>query len=123
MKHLLILIIPSILLLTSPLFGQETDVLYQYTTSTGLQWKTFGDGKVQPKYEGEVIFGEPNGQGTYISPDGIKYVGKFKDGEYHGQGTYTFHDGAKYVGKFKEGKVWNGTVYNGNLEYKIVNGK
>jgi len=88
MKHLLILIIPSILLLTSPLFGQETGVLYQYRTSTGLQWKTFGDGKVQPKYEGEIIYGEPNGQGIYTNPDGRKYVGKFKDGEYHGHGTF-----------------------------------
>ena len=30
----------------------------------------------------------------------------------------------KYQGQVKDGKVWNGTVYNGNLEYKIVvNGK
>ena len=53
MKHLLILLI-SILLLSSPLFGQETGVLYRYETSTGEVWKTFGDGKVQPKYKGEI---------------------------------------------------------------------
>jgi len=35
MKHLLIII--SFLLLSSPLFGQETGVLYQYETSSGLQ--------------------------------------------------------------------------------------
>ena len=109
MKHLLILIIPSILLLTSPLFGQETGVLYQYRTSTGLQWKTFGDGKVQPKYEGEIIYGEPNGHGIYTNPDGRKYVGKFKDGEYHGQGTYNSPDGDMYVGEFNNGKI-NGQV-------------
>ena len=61
MKHLLILI--SILLLSSPLFGQETGVLYQYETSSGIQWKTFGDGKVQPKYKGEIRDFKPNGQG------------------------------------------------------------
>ena len=52
MKHLLILL--SILLLFPPLFGQETGVLYQYETSSGIQWKTFGDGTVQPKYEGKI---------------------------------------------------------------------
>ena len=58
-----------------------------------------------------------------ILPDGGNYVGESKNGEPNGQGTYTFDDGAKYVGEFKNGKVWNGTVYNGDLEYKIVNGK
>jgi hypothetical protein len=45
-KHLLIIF--SILLLSSPVFGQETGVLYQYETSSGIKWKTFGDGTVQP---------------------------------------------------------------------------
>ena len=53
MKNLLIILI-SILLLSSPVIGQETGVLYQYETSSGLKWKTFGNGKVQPKYEGEI---------------------------------------------------------------------
>ena len=44
----------SLLLLTTPLFGQETGVLYQYETSSGIKWKTFGDGTVQPKYEGKI---------------------------------------------------------------------
>ena len=35
MKHLLIIL--SILLPSSPLFGQETGVLYQYETSFGIQ--------------------------------------------------------------------------------------
>jgi len=48
------LIILSILLLSFPLFGQETGVLYQYETSSGIKWKTFGDGTVQPKYEGKI---------------------------------------------------------------------
>ena len=46
MKHLLIIL--SILLLTSPLFGQETGVLYQYKTSSGiskyLEGFTYGNG-------------------------------------------------------------------------------
>ena len=52
MKNLLIIL--SILLLSSPVIGEETGVLYQYETSSGIKWKTFGDGTVQPKYEGKI---------------------------------------------------------------------
>ena len=58
MKNLLIILI-SILLLSSPVIGQETGVLYQYETSSGLVWKTFGNEKLQPKYEGEITNGNP----------------------------------------------------------------
>ena len=102
---------------------RKTGVLFRRWESRQWRWFRNGNKKKDRKYVGDIRNGGPNGQGTLIFPDGDKYVGKFKDGEYHGQGTYTFHDGAKYVGKFKDGKVWNGTVYNGNLEYKIVNGK
>jgi len=57
MRHILILI--SILLLSSPVIGQETGVLYQYKTSSGIKWKTFGNEKLQPKYEGEITNGNP----------------------------------------------------------------
>ena len=46
-----------------------------------------------------------------------------ENGGYHGKGTFTFNDGAKYVEEFKDGIIWNGEVYNGNIKYKIVNGK
>jgi len=49
-KHLLIIIL-SLLLLSSPVIGQETGVLYQYESSSGFVSKSFGDGKVQPKYK------------------------------------------------------------------------
>jgi len=58
MKNLLIILI-SILLLSSPVIGEETGVLYQYETSSGLVWKTFGNEKLQPKYEGEITNGNP----------------------------------------------------------------
>ena len=100
MKHLLIIL--SILLLSSPLFGQETGVLYQYETSSGLVWKSVGSEKLQPKFEGQVKNGIPNGQGTLTSSDG-KY----------------------FVGEFKDSKPWNITGYdkNGNIKRKWVNGK
>jgi len=65
----------SLLLLSYPLFGQETYVLYQFETSSGIQWKTFGDVKVQPMYKGEIKNGIPNGQGVYTYHDGRKYFG------------------------------------------------
>jgi len=101
-KYLLIIL--SILLLSSPLFGQETGVLYQYETSSGLVWKSVGSKKLQPKYEGQVENRIPNGQGTFTSSDGRKYVGEFKDGKRNGQGTYTWSDGRKYVGELKDGQ-------------------
>ena len=105
MKHLLILL--SFLLLGC-VKNQGTEFLYQYETSSGLIFKSIGDGKVQPKYKGEITNGKPNGQGTITYPDGGKYVGEFKDGESHGQGTYTYGkgkwEGDKYVGEWKDGK-------------------
>ena len=58
MKHLLI-ILSLFLLLSSPVVGQETGVLYQYKTSSGIKWKTFGNEKVQPKYEGKITNMKP----------------------------------------------------------------
>ena len=136
MKHLLILLI-SILLLSSPLFGDnhKGETLYLWKTSSGVQWKGFGDKQTNPIYKGQVENGKPNGQGTlnllngekYVGewkngrphgqgtgtlPDGRKYVGEYKDGKRHGQGTYTHHDGRKYEGEWKDGEVWNGIVYD-----------
>ena len=136
MKHLLILLI-SILLLSSPLFGDnhKGETLYLWKTSSGVQWKGFGEKQTNPIYKGQVENGEPNGQGTlnlhngekYVGewkngrphgqgtgtlPDGRKYVGEYKDGKRHGQGTYTHHDGRKYEGEWKDGEVWNGIVYD-----------
>jgi len=123
MKHLLILL--SIILLTSPLFGQEAGVLYQYETSSGIQWKTFGDGKVQPKYKGEIKNGKPNGQGIYTYPDGERYVGEFKNGIQDGQGTNTFSNGWNGIGEWIDVEPWNIKVFDkkGNLKMKWENGK
>jgi len=84
-----LLITLSILLTSSPLFGQETGVLYLWENGT--------------KYMGEWKDGKRHGQGTMTTPDEMwdkfkKYVGEWKDGEFHGQGTMTYHDGSKFVG-------------------------
>ena len=107
MKHLIIFL--SILFVSTPLFGQETGVLYLYKTSSGLVWKTIGDDKVQPKYNGEIKNRKPEGIGDLTASDGEKYVGEWKDGKKHGQGTLTSPDEMmKYVGEHKDGEPWNG---------------
>ena len=104
MKHLLILL--SFLLLSSPLFSQskETGVLFQYKTSSGFVWKTFGKGEVQPKYKGEISNGTPEGLGVL---------------------SYPFTDGKRVVGEWKDGKEWNTEHYkkDGKLIGKYENGK
>ena len=102
MKHILIIL--SLLLLTSPLFGQETGVLYRWWDGKIVVWKTFGDDDVNKKYEGEIKNGKPNGLGILTSPYGDKHVGGWKVGKRHGQGTMTFSSGDKYVGGWKDDK-------------------
>ena len=133
MKYILIIL--SILLLSSPVIGQKTGVLYLYETSSGWEWKTFGDGKVQPKYKGKITNGKPNGCGVLTYPDLTKYVGEYKNGLYHGQGTLTSEkgdfEGDRYVGEFKEGKkhgqgtyTWSdGRKYVGEWDKDKYNGK
>ena len=121
-KHLLIIL--SILLLGC-VKNQGTEFLYQYKTSSGVIFKSIGDGKVQPKYKGEITNGKPNGFGVLTFPDGSYYVGEFKDGEENGQGTYIHPIGDKYVGEWKGGRLWNGREYDkdGNIIGKFVNGE
>ena len=78
MKHLLILL--SILLLSSHVICQETGVLFLYETSSGKKWKTFGDGKVQPKYKGEIKNGKPNGFGFQTYKNETSILGNTKMG-------------------------------------------
>ena len=150
MKHLLIILI-SILLLSSPVIGDnhKGETLYGWITSSStLEWKGFGDKESHPIYKGDVENGKPSGLGVITFPDGSKFVGEYKDGEKNGQGTFTFSWGQKYVGEWKDGEKngrgtttwtdgyqyvgyfkddepWNGTYYNNNgkKEYKLVNGE
>jgi len=124
-KHLLIIV--SILLLSSPVIGDnhKGETLYLWETSSGWVWKGFGDKDTHRVYKGEVENGVPNGLGIDISPYGSKYVGEWKDGKIHGQGTLTLPDGQKYVGDWKDRNLWNGIKYdkNGNITKKYVNGE
>jgi len=104
MKHLLILI--SILLLSSPVIGNnhKGETLYLWGTSYfDSEWNEFGDKKIHPVYKGDVKNGVPNGQGTLTFPDGSTFIGEYKDGLPNGQGTTNYTFGEKYVGEWKDG--------------------
>ena len=129
MKHLLIILI-SILLLSSPVIGDnhKGKTLYGWGKCCDYKWMGFGEKDTQPKYQGQVKDGKPNGLGSLTYPDGSKYVGEWKDDKYHGQGTWFGKGewkGQKYVGEYKDGKEWNGTEYDkdGNIIYRWVEGK
>jgi len=131
-KHLLILLI-SILLLSSPVIGEETGVLYLWENGTKYmgEWKdgkkhgqgTYTSGKGEgegDKYVGEFKGGFKNGHGKYIWSNGDEYVGEFKDDKPNGQGTYTWSDGDKYVGEFKDGKKHGQGTWTSIKGYKYV---
>ena len=44
------------------------NILYQYETSSGMQWKPSGNVNVQPKYEGEIKNGIMEGLGVLTYP-------------------------------------------------------
>ena len=126
MKHLLITIL-SLLLLTSPLFGDnhKGETLYLWGEYPGYKWMGFGDKNTRPQYKGEVENGKPNGLGVLIYPyNGKIIVGEWKNGKEwktihrkkygrlilkfemgkNGQGMTTSLYGEKYVGEWKNGK-------------------
>ena len=117
MRHLLIII--SLLLFTSPLFGDSHNgkILYGWETSSGIQLREFGDKDIHPQYKGDVENRKPNGLGIMNFPDGRKYVGEWKNGKKNGYGTFTFPSGYKYVGEYKVGKMWNVKKYNKDGKY------
>ena len=78
MKHILIIL--SLILLSSPLFGQSdaNEKVCRYKITSGLLWKTIGKGEIQSKDKG--------------------YVGSYKNGVPYGKGTMNYFDGRKLVG-------------------------
>ena len=118
MKHLLILL--PIILLSSPVIGQETGVLYLYESSSGFVLKSFGDGKVQPKYNGEIKNGIMDGLGVLTYPYGEKsVVGEWKNGK-EWNTKHNKKDGT-FIGKFENGEwiVSWGVFYIGIRSGKV----
>ena len=102
MKYLLI--ITSILLLSNPVIGnkQKGEILYVLGEYPDWKWVELGYKKTQPKYQGQVKDGKPNGLGVLISTNGWKYFGSWENGE-----------------------ILNGTEYDiyGNIIYRWIEGK
>ena len=116
MKNILLII--NLLFITSSLLSEEIDVLFQYKSSSGLVWKKFGKGSVQPKYEGEVLSGLPDGFGVLSFPfsNGKSVVGEWKNGEEWN--TEHFNQDGIVLGKFQNGK-W--TLKWGTLFQREIN--
>ena len=77
---------------------------------------TYGDGA---HYEGDLLGGDPHGQGVAMLPSGHRHEGEFrtfvKDGVNvtmpHGQGVSTGPDGSRYEGEWREGSFHGQGVY------------
>ena len=91
MKHLLIILI-SILLLSSPLFGQskETSVLYKWKSGSRWVWKSFGVDGIHTKYMGEIKNGKPDGRvlNLYLMEESILLSGRMGNKMVKGNGLY-----------------------------------
>jgi len=97
-----ILIIASVILLASPLFGNSHKVenLFGWHTSSGVQLRKFGDNDTHPVYNGEAENGQPHGMGIMTFPDGRKYIGEYKNGKRHGLGTISYVKGERKGEKY-----------------------
>jgi len=130
MKHALLILI-SLLLLSSPVIGDnhKGETLYLWGKNPDLKWMGFGDKDTQPKYQGQVKEGKPNGLGVINYPNGSKYEGGWENGLFNGQGVFSKSNGTKYVGSWKiiDGVTshWNGKYYDedGIIKYEWVNGQ
>ena len=126
MKHLLLILI-SLLLLSYPVIGNshKGETLYRWGECCDYKWMGFGEKDTNPKYQGQVKNGKPDGLGVIIYSDGSMYVGRWKNGIREGQGSQIHKGGGKYSGSWKNGSWWNGKQIdpNGNIIRMVVNGK
>jgi hypothetical protein len=55
-------------------------------------------------YEGDILYNEPHGFGSFHYTNGDRYVGQCQFGRSDGYGTYYYKSGATYIGYFSFGK-------------------
>ena len=91
----------------------------------GKKWMTEGNRKIHGIYEGEILDGVPDGEGTYTWYNVEKYVGEFRKGFFHGRGTFTYLSGITAEGVFRKNKEWETlrSEENGEVIGKFVKGR
>jgi len=111
MKFILIIIISLILISPLSVHSNDGEILYGWETFNELQWMSFGNGKPQPKYIGEVNNGKPDGIGIlyYPSKDGEKVVGSWKEGKQWN--TEHFNKDGNVIGRYVDGEIILGVLY------------
>ncbi|MBT4666560.1 MAG: hypothetical protein HOB63_08585 [Opitutae bacterium] len=65
------------------------------------------------RYAGQMLKGQPHGQGAYLFSNGERYLGDFRKGAYNGQGLFAFSDGSRYLGQWKNGLFHGGGILYG----------
>ena len=86
--------------------------------ANGQGTKTYKDGRV---YTGLFKNNKREGKGILIRPDGTKYFGNYKNDEQDGIGMNINKEGKKLIGFFCEGKVIKGKcIMNYNEENNII---
>lgn len=79
------------------------------------------------KYDGSLVRGKMNGQGTITFQNGDRYTGNFQNGNFDGKGTFTSQAGWRYEGEFSNGQAdgqgklttENNVVYEGKFKQGI----
>ncbi len=56
-------------------------------------------------YDGTLVRGKMNGQGTMTFENGDQYTGEFNNGAFNGKGTFQSKSGWKYEGDFVNGQA------------------
>jgi hypothetical protein len=98
-------------------------------TAEGYHHHTLGT--VIEEYEGPIVGGLFNGQGSAVFKGGESYVGDFKDGLMHGRGEYQWLDSTVYEGEMSCGRIkgvghyfWSdGSTYQGEVKDGFRHGK
>ena len=109
---------------------REIGVLYREVPllkweRSGKKWMREGDRGIHGIYEGEILNGVPDGEGTYTWYNVEKYVGEFRKGFFHGHGTFTYLSGITAEGVFRKNKEWDTkrSEENGDVTGKFVKGR
>ena len=103
----------TIIFLNSFVFASKIGLLFQHKTINGIEWKSYGVLKINPKFEGSIVNNKPDGNGKLTYSNGNYFEGFWKGGKLHGEGTFFWSDGRIYKGLFNNGiPKGRGTYFN-----------